>query len=102
LAAKTRCYQKRRDEDWRSEALSKSCRNNPRHSMPRDEISSEKMHLSSVSSSKRSRSLWIKVDDAVYPLIFALRRTLLSGGIDGFLWGLRVIVNGICHPTSPQ
>lgn len=35
------------------------------------------------------------LDKAAYPRVFALRKVLLSGGIDRFLWGLRAIVNGI-------
>lgn len=37
-----------------------------------------------------------EVDEAAYPRLFALRKTLLSGGIDRFLWGLRAVVKGIC------
>jgi len=36
-----------------------------------------------------------EIDAALYPRVYALRRDLLSGGIDRFLWGLRAIVKGI-------
>lgn len=45
-----------------------------------------------------SRSL-DALDRAAYPRVFALRKALLSGGIDRFRWGLRAVIKGI-HEKS--
>lgn len=40
------------------------------------------------------------LDGDAYPRVFALRKALLSGGIDRFVWGLRAIIDGICQRSK--